>query len=231
MLFPFALLSFCVCHGQKAPAKPVKKTTPPTTVLKTAADSASYAIGVSMATFYNEQGIKNLNAVLIAKAITDVQGKRKTALSEYEANTVLMDYLNRLQQEKVAPTIQAGEVFLATNGKRPGVKTTASGLQYEVLKEGSGQRPTAEDTVITHYAGTLLNGEEFDNSYKRGEPITIPVSGVIKGWTEALQLMRVGSKYKLYIPQQLGYGIHESGAIPGGSVLIFEIELIGIKGK
>lgn len=223
-------LSTAVAAQPKKP-KPAAKAVPASLPLKTVADSVSYAIGVSIATFYNEQGIKNLNPKVIERAVNDVQTGKKTALSEYDANTVLMDYMNRLQEAKARPQMIAGEKFLAENRKKPGVKTTASGLQYEVLQEGTGPKPTANDTVTTHYAGTLLSGEEFDNSYKRGEPITFVASSVIKGWTEALQLMPVGSKFRLYIPYSLGYGIHESGAIPGGSVLVFDVELISIKGK
>ena len=139
--------------------------------------------------------------------------------------------MNEAQAAKAKPNITAGEKFLAQNKTKPGVKTTASGLQYEVIKEGTGVKPTAADTVVAHYSGKLLNGTEFDNSYKRGQPLTIPVSGVIKGWTEALQMMSVGSKYKLYIPYQLGYGLNDMGPIPAGSVLIFEVELLDVKGK
>jgi FKBP-type peptidyl-prolyl cis-trans isomerase len=210
----------------KTPVKPAPKS-----ALRNLKDSASYAIGVSIATFYNEQGLTGLNPAAIAQAVSDVQGRKKTALTEYEANTILLDYMNRIQEAKAKPNKEAGERFLLENRKKAGVKITSTGLQYEVLVEGTGPRPTATDTVVTHYAGTLIDGTEFDNSYKRGEPITIPVSGVIKGWTEALQLMPVGSKYRLYIPQELGYGIHESGAIPGGSVLLFDVELVRIVGK
>jgi len=142
-----------------------------------------------------------------------------------------MSYINTIQREKSKGVIVAGEKFLAENKKRPEVKTTASGLQYEVIKEGNGIRPTEDDSVTCHYAGTLLNGTEFDNSYKRGEPITFNLRGVIPGWTEGLQHMTIGSKYKLYIPYQLGYGIQGSGPIPGGAVLIFDVELLDVKKK
>jgi FKBP-type peptidyl-prolyl cis-trans isomerase len=122
----------------------------------------------------------------------------------------------------------AGENFLAANKKKAGVKTTASGLQYEVIREGTGPKPTAQDTVTVNYAGTLINGTEFDNSYKRGEPITFPLRGVIAGWTEGLQLMSTGAKYKFYIPHQLAYGTNDVGTIPAGSVLVFEVELLKI---
>jgi FKBP-type peptidyl-prolyl cis-trans isomerase len=144
---------------------------------------------------------------------------------------IMMKYMNQAQEAKAKGNIEAGEKFLAQNKNKPGVKTTASGLQYEVLKEGNGPKPIATDTVTVHYAGTLMNGEEFDNSYKRGEPISLPLNGVIRGWTEGLQLMTAGSKYKFYIPYQLGYGTQAAGSIPPGSVLIFEVELVKINDK
>jgi FKBP-type peptidyl-prolyl cis-trans isomerase len=219
--------------AQKQPA-PVKKATTTTTAaspLKTLSDSASYAIGVSVASFYSQQGVTQLNATLVAKAINDVLGKKTVLLNDYQANSVMMKYMTQAQESKAKPNIEAGKKFLAQNKTKAGVKTTASGLQYEVIKEGTGSKPTTADTVTVHYVGTLINGNEFDNSLKRGEPISFPVTGVIRGWTEALQLMPEGSKYKLYIPHELAYGPNDNGPIPGGSVLIFEVELLKVSGK
>jgi FKBP-type peptidyl-prolyl cis-trans isomerase len=129
----------------------------------------------------------------------------------------------------VRPTIEAGKAFLVENKKRAGVKTTASGIQYEVLKDAQGQRPRATDTVVVNYVGKLINGTEFDNSAKAGKPIEFPLNRVIRGWTEGLQLMPVGSKYKFYIPYNLAYGVNGTGPIPGGATLIFEVELLNIK--
>ena len=126
---------------------------------------------------------------------------------------------------------EKGAKFLEENKKKPGIVTLPDGLQYEIITKGTGAIPTAADTVKANYAGALLNGQEFDNSYKRGEPLIIPVSGVIRGWTEALQLMPVGSKWKLYIPSELGYGDRGAGAIPGGATLEFTIELLDIVHK
>ena len=123
----------------------------------------------------------------------------------------------------------AGNTFLAENKKRPGVKSTASGLQYEVITEGTGVKPEATDSVTCNYRGTLINGTEFDNSYSRGQPVTFALDRVIHGWTEGLQLMTVGSRYKFYIPYTLGYGPFDNGPIPGGSALIFEVELLNVK--
>ena len=119
--------------------------------------------------------------------------------------------------------------FLEQNKTRPGVKTTASGLQYEVVKEGTGPKPGPTDSVTCNYKGTLINGTEFDNSYTRGEPITFPLNRVIPGWTEALQLMTVGSTYKFYIPYNLAYGVNDNGPIPGGSALVFQVDLLDVK--
>lgn len=211
-----------------------KKLAPKTTAaqpLKTLSDSASYAVGLSVANFYKQQGISKLNSAIVARAINDVALNKKTAITDAAANECLMRYSNNAQQAKSKPNITAGETFLAANKTKTGVKTTASGLQYEVLKQGAGPTPAATDTVVCNYRGTLIDGTEFDNSYKRGEPISFPVGGVIRGWTEALQLMPAGSKYKLYIPQDLAYGTNDVGSIPAGSVLIFEVELLEVKGK
>ena len=230
-----ALFVSVAASAQKSPVKkpaPKKTTSSSTSVaLKTLEDSASYAIGVSVANFYSQQGLKNLNASIVAKAISDIYSNKKPLLDESSGNAVVMKCMNNAQSQKAKPNIEAGEAFLAKNKSNPAVKTTPSGLQYEVITQGTGPKPSATDTVVAHYKGSLLNGNEFDNSYKRGEPITIPVNHVIPGWTEALQLMPVGSKYKLYIPYQLAYGPNDNGPIPGGSVLIFEVELLSIKGK
>ncbi|MGE5520262.1 MAG: FKBP-type peptidyl-prolyl cis-trans isomerase [Candidatus Dadabacteria bacterium] len=233
------VIAFCFSLALANAQKPApKKTTPvshPATTsvsLKTLNDSVSYAIGLSVASFYSQQGITKLNTAALTKAINDVMSKKQASLNEQQANDVIMKYMETAQAEKIKPTIAASEAFLAANKKKPGVKTTATGLQYEVIKEGIGPKPTATDTVVVNYAGTLIDGTEFDNSYKRGTPAEFPANRVIPGWTEALQLMPVGSKYKLYIPYQLGYGTRGAGgSIPGGAALVFEVELLSIKGK
>jgi FKBP-type peptidyl-prolyl cis-trans isomerase len=235
ILVAFALILSVAAYAQKTNVKKTipKKTTGTTqsSSLKTLEDSASYAIGVSVANFYSQQGLKNINTTMVAKAISDIYSKRKPVMDEATCNSVVMRLMNTMQTQKSKPNIEAGEAFLIKNKSNPAVKTTPSGLQYEIITQGTGPKPAATDTVVAHYKGALLNGTEFDNSYKRGEPITIPVNHVIAGWTEALQLMPVGSKYKLYIPYQLAYGANDNGPIPGGSVLIFEVELLSIKGK
>ncbi|MEJ7828958.1 MAG: FKBP-type peptidyl-prolyl cis-trans isomerase [Segetibacter sp.] len=142
----------------------------------------------------------------------------------------LFDKLNKAKEDKSASTLQAGEDFLAENAKRPEVTTTASGLQYEVLTEGNGPKPQATNTVTCHYHGTLTNGTVFDSSVQRGQPASFPLNGVIKGWTEALQLMSVGSKYRLFLHPSLAYGERSAGAhIQPNSTLIFDVELLGIR--
>lgn len=197
--------------------------------LKSESDSLSYALGVSVASFYKQQGLTNLNATTISKGISDVMGGKKPLLDAGQCQNFIMAYMSKQQASKSKPNVDAGEKFLAQNKKNAAVKTTPSGLQYEVLTQGTGPKPLVTDTVVVNYKGTLLDGSEFDNSYKRGEPISFPLNGVIRGWTEGLQLMPVGSKYKFYIPHQLGYGLNEQGPIPAGSVLIFEVELLQIK--
>lgn len=236
LLLAGMLFAVTAASAQKTPVKsgtpktaakpktaPVKATNP----LKNQTDSVSYAIGAMVASFYKQQGIKTMNAAMVSKAVMDIYASKAALLNETECNTTVMRALN----PGLTNTVEESEKFLATNKNRPGVKISASGLQYEVIREGTGIKPTASDTVTVHYSGTLVNGTEFDNSYKRGEPISFPLGNVIPGWTEGLQYMSVGSKYKLYIPYQLGYGMNGQGPIPGGSTLIFEVELLKVNGK
>lgn len=221
--------------AQKPVAKPAaspaaKKPAAPAAApaLKNAIDSFSYAIGASVANFYKEQGINNINAALLSKALTDSK-QGKMLLDENQTNTVIMNFMQSIKSEKASVTRKAGEAFLAENKKKPGVITTASGLQYSILKEGTGPKPSATDKVKVHYHGTLIDGTVFDSSVERGEPIELAVNGVIQGWVEALQLMPVGSKWRLFIPSQLGYGDNDAGpTIKAGSTLVFEVELLDI---
>ncbi len=222
--------------AQKKPATPVKKpVTPvkkpaaaPATAFKSMNDSASYAMGISVGRFYEQQGVTQINSTLLAKGIADVLGKKKIVLKDEEMNILMNRYMSNIQEKKSKATVEAGEKFLASNKSKPGITTTASGLQYEVITMGTGPKPTAADSVTVHYVGTLIDGLEFDGSVKRGQPITFPLNGVIRGWTEGLQLMPLGSKFRFFIPYQLAYGLHDNQQIPGGSMLIFEVELLGI---
>jgi FKBP-type peptidyl-prolyl cis-trans isomerase FklB len=202
----------------------------------------SYALGMNIAASLGanlkRQNVDINNDVLV-QAIKDGLSGGKTLMTEAEAQTTLRQFMTELQQKQEEKMKEAGEAnkkegdtFLATNKTKPGVVTLPDGLQYKIIKEGTGPKPTATDTVTVNYRGTLINGKEFDSSYKRGEPATFPVGGVIKGWTEALQLMPVGSKWELYIPSDLAYGARGAGADIGpNSTLIFEVELLSIKGN
>ena len=193
-------------------------------------DKISYAIGLSMGHNLMGSGVTSLNYADLAAGIQDVLEKNQPKVSYQEAQVLLNKFFTELEEKIAGEQKSAGEAFLAENAKRTEVKTTESGLQYEVLEATIGQKPKATDKVRVHYEGTLIDGTVFDSSYKRGESITFGLNQVIKGWTEGLQLMSVGSKYKLYIPYQLGYGAQGAGAnIPPYSALIFTVELLGIE--
>lgn len=232
IIFVALLLPVSVSFAQMK--KPVSKKTIPskTNVLLTSTDSLSYAIGVQVAEYYQTQGVEKINAEYVKKAFNDVFNHKTLTISEEESNMNIQKKLQEFMNNKISADKQAGNQFLEENKKRAGVVTLPSGLQYEIITKGTGAIPKATDTVRANYIGTLIDGKEFDNSYKRGEPITIPVTGVIRGWVEALQMMPVGSKWKLFIPSDLAYGDRGAGgAIPGGAALIFEIELLDIVSK
>lgn len=213
---------------KKAPAAPAKAATSPL-VLKNQMDSLSAAIGVSFANSLSSQGVAGINNEVLTRTINAALKGGKTTFSPEEANSFIGNYFQKMMEEKGAVVRTEGEKFLEENKRKAGVTTTESGLQYEIIKTGDGPKPTATDKVKTHYHGTLTNGTVFDSSVDRGEPVEFPVNGVIKGWTEALQLMPVGSKWKLYIPYQLAYGERAAGPqIPAYSALVFEVELLEI---
>ena len=193
-------------------------------------DKISYALGLSMGQQLLSSGVEKLNYADLAKGIEHVLEKQQPEIAYTEAQTILNQFFTELEQKIAGQAKEAGEKFLAENAKRPEVKTTPSGLQYEIIEATIGQKPKATDKVKVHYEGTLTDGTVFDSSYKRGEPITFGLNQVIKGWTEGLQLMSIGSKYKLYIPYQLAYGAQGAGAaIPPYAALIFTVELLGIE--
>lgn len=207
--------------------------------LKTEKDKVSYAIGMNIGENFKRQGIE-IDDAMFLQGLKDVAAGGKTLLTDEEARTVLTQYQGELrarmeqkQKEAAETNKKEGAAFLDANKAKPGVVTLPSGLQYKILKEGTGPKPTATDTVVCNYRGTLIDGKEFDSSYKRGQPATFPVSGVIKGWTEALQLMPVGSKWELFIPSDLAYAERGAGGgeIGPNSTLIFEVELLSIQGK
>ncbi len=193
-------------------------------------DKISYAIGLSMGQNLMGSGVTSLEYADLSAGIKDVLEKNQPQISYQEAQQVLGKFFSELEAKIAGEAKTAGEAFLAENAKREGVKVTESGLQYEVIEATIGQKPKATDKVRVHYEGTLIDGTVFDSSYKRGESITFGLNQVIKGWTEGLQLMSIGSKYKLYLPYQLAYGERGAGAnIPPYAALIFTVELLGIE--
>jgi len=204
--------------------------------LKTQKEKISYAIGMNIGTGMHRQSLQ-IDPNILLRGLKDALAGGKMLMTDEEVKTVMTQLqadMRKAQQEKMeqagAANKKEGEVFLAANKGKEGVQTLPSGLQYKILKEGTGPKPTATDTVVCNYRGTLIDGKEFDSSYKRGEPATFPVNGVIKGWTEALQLMPVGSKWQLFLPADLAYGDRGAGADIGpGATLIFEVELMSIQ--
>jgi FKBP-type peptidyl-prolyl cis-trans isomerase FklB len=224
----------------KAPAaKPRTATTAKTPlVLNTQKDKISYAIGMNVGKNLERQSVE-VDPAILEQGVKDTLAGGKTLMTEQEAQTVLTELATearKKQEEKMQAAGEAnkkqGDAFLAANKTKEGVVTLPSGLQYKILKEGTGPKPTATDSVSCNYRGTLIDGKEFDSSYKRGQPATFPVNGVIKGWTEALQLMPVGSKWQLFIPPDLAYGARGAGADIGpDATLTFEVELLSIQPK
>jgi len=196
---------------------------------ETEMEKVSYSLGVNMASSVKQQGMETIDAQAVAKAFADVFEGSDLDISEEESMTILQDFFGKMQAEKSAKANEAGAAYLAENGDKDGVITTESGLQYEVIVSGDGAKPTTDDQVTVHYHGMLTDGTVFDSSVDRGQPATFGVTQVIKGWTEALQLMSVGDKWKLTIPSGLAYGDQGAGGMIGpGATLVFEVELLGI---
>jgi FKBP-type peptidyl-prolyl cis-trans isomerase FklB len=222
MVLALLLLAGGLCAAEEPP-------------LKTQKERISYVMGMYFGRDMLRQGI-DLNADIFARGLRDALTGAKPAISDQEAQQIINVFGSEIAAKKQAAAKKAGEEnsakeqkFLAENGAKPGVQTLPSGLQYKVLKEGSGRKPTLYDTVTVNYRGTLIDGTEFDSSYKRNAPATFPVSGVIPGWTEALQLMKVGSTWQVFIPSKLAYGEAGGGTvIPPNAALIFEVELLSI---
>jgi FKBP-type peptidyl-prolyl cis-trans isomerase FklB len=228
------LLAACTKQPAKTPPAAIPTVAqPPARLLNNQLDSLSYAIGVNIGSAMKSQGLDSINVNALGKAIQSALGGDSLLINDMTANMFLSDYFQNRQRRAAEENKKAGEQFLAENKAKTGVTTTPSGLQYQVLQEGAGAKPGPNDRVTVHYTGTTLKGEKFDSSYDRGTPATFSVGGVIPGWTEALQLMKAGSKYKLFIPAELAYGENGSGpAIGPNSVLVFEVELISVeKGK
>lgn len=225
-----ALASFAT--AQDTPPKPATPAPPATpAVPESTPENVNYAFGILVAQQLKQLGVKP-DAAAIAKALTDIEAKKAT-MTAAQCQQVLQKAHQAHSTNAAGRNKEEGVAYLAKNAKKEGVTTTASGLQYEVLKKGEGEKPTAADSVKVHYHGTLLDGTVFDSSVERGEPISFPLNGVIKGWTEGLQLMPTGSKFKFTIPGELAYG--ERGG-PGGEIgpnatLVFEVELLAVEKK
>jgi len=216
-------VTFLSCNGQKK-ASDIKLTNQ--------VDSVSYGIGISIGNNLAKDGLEGVNLDVMMKAMRAAINKDSLMMDQQQAGACIQGYVGEIKKKKGETAVANEKKFMDENAKKPGVKTLESGMQYIVMKEGTGAKPTAADTVICHYHGTMLDGKVFDSSVERGEPATFPVSGVIPGWTEALQLMPVGSKWKLFIPSKLAYGERGAGGmIEPNSTLIFEVELLSIKGK
>ena len=228
--------------SQKAPAAKTGPATKPRTTsvltLKTQKDKLSYALGMNLGTNLHKETV-DVDPAIVLRGLKDALASGKTLLTEDEARTALTQLQTEVRSKQQEKMKVAGEMnkkegveFLAANKSKEGVVILPSGLQYKILTAGTGPKPAAADTVVCNYRGTLISGAEFDSSYKRGQPASFPVNGVIKGWTEALQLMPVGSKWQLFVPAELGYGDRGAGENIGpGATLIFEVELLSIQGK
>ncbi len=200
------------------------------TAFKTQQDKVSYALGMDLGNSLRKQAIQ-VDPAIFSQGLKDALSGVKTLLTEEEVRATIAQLQREMRDKLLARNKKEGEAFLAQNRTKEGVVTLPSGLQYKILKAGNGKKPTIEDTVVCHYRSTMLDGTEFDNSYKRNQTASFPVKGVIKGWTEALQLMTVGSKWQLFIPANLAYGDGGLGPVSPNSTLIFEVELISIVGK
>ncbi len=206
----------CQMAGQEKPA------------FKSPQDKLSYALGMDLGNSLRKQAVE-VDPAVFGQGLRDALSGSKTLLTEEEARTAITQLQTEMRNKVLAKNKKEGEAFLAQNKTKEGVVTLPSGLQYKILNAGEGKKPTIEDTVVCQYRGTLIDGTEFDSSYKRNQPASFPVKGVIKGWTEALQLMPVGSKWQLFIPANLAYGEGGMGPIGPDSTLIFEVELTAIK--
>ncbi|MBP8066953.1 MAG: FKBP-type peptidyl-prolyl cis-trans isomerase [Pedobacter sp.] len=225
--------------------KPVAKPVVNAILFKSNLDSASYALGVNVASSFKSGGLKSINYELLNKGMRDVFAGANPTLTQQQCQEAIQTLFEgfskereemakkneEVEKQKHLPTIKAGEAFLAQNKTKPNIKTTASGLQYEILTPGTGAKPLATDQVTVNYRGTLLSGLEFDSSYKRNEPTSFGLNQVIPGWTEGLQLMQEGAKYRFFIPYNLAYGAREAGEITPFSTLIFEVELLKVGGQ
>ncbi len=216
VLFLLLILTGASVHAQK---------------LKTRMDSINYSLGVNMGTQLMSQNAEGFNSKMIAKGLDDAFSGADLIIDTKQAEIIIRSYFQEIYEKQLQKNLAEGQAFLEKNKEKEGVVELPSGLQYKIIKEGEGEKPDENDKVTVHYKGTLIDGTQFDSSYERGQPATFPVNGVIKGWTEALQLMKKGAKWKLYIPTRLAYGKNPrpGGKIKPNMALIFEVELIEIE--
>jgi FKBP-type peptidyl-prolyl cis-trans isomerase FklB len=229
-LFLLATAGFSQAKKPATATKPAAKSAVAANPFKNNVDSTSYALGIRIGQSLKQQGFDNINMALFQKALADQRANKTVLLDDAAIQQCFTRFQENAVSIKAAGAIKEGKAFLEKNGKRTGVVTLPSGLQYEVLKAGTDNtRPTLASKVKCHYTGTLLNGTKFDSSVDRGEPITFALANVIRGWQEGLQLMTVGSKWKLYIPADLAYGDNGPPNIGPGATLVFEVELLGVE--
>lgn len=232
LIFPTLSLLLVVLAGCELPVAEVQAAESDAVDLTGDMGKASYSIGYSMSANVRREFGEDIDLAAFRAGIEDQLGGAESQITEAQANSALQALVAAKQSaavEKSSENISVGKEFLAENGTREGVVTLPSGMQYEILTAAEGPKPSATDRVTTHYRGTLLDGTQFDSSYDRGQPATFPLNGVIAGWTEALQLMSVGAKWRLYIPPGLAYGERAQGPIPANATLIFDVELMGIE--
>lgn len=228
------IISSCVVSKKKYEAVEAEKdalieASKPSTDLTNEETKVGYSLGLNIAKSLKGEGLESIDTAAFAQALGDVFSGRTALVTEKEAQDFLQAYFQKLQNEAVAKQTEAGGKFLAMNSLKADVVSLPSGLQYKVIKEGTGAIPKATDKVKTHYKGTLIDGTKFDSSYDRGKPAVFGVTRVIPGWVEALQIMPVGSKWELYIPHYLAYGERGQGTIPPYATLVFELELLAIE--
>lgn len=231
-----SVLTFSVSAFSQTKKTPVKKpvtkrTVAPKPFLKNGIDSLSYSIGMNIGANMKAQGIDKVNYIAFNKGVADaLSDKKKPLMNQEQSNMTIQQKLQEFAAKKNFAVKEEGRKFMAENKKQPGVVELASGIQYKIITQGTGVKPALEDTIKVHYKGTTLDGNVFDDSYSRGEPIVFPLNNLIEGWKQTLVLMPVGSKWQLFIPSDYAYGEHSpSAAIPGGATLIFELELLDVK--
>lgn len=193
-------------------------------------EEVSYSLGVILAGSFKQQGFNDINVEFLSKAFDDILNGGEVKITVEKAELIVNEYLTNLNTQKASDNLEQGRIFLEENKTKENIITTESGLQYEILTNTEGYKPVKEDKVVTHYHGTLIDGTVFDSSVERGQPVVLPVGSVISGWSEALQLMSIGSKWRLFLPSNLAYAEHGAGGSIGPNMtLIFEVELIGVQ--